>query len=290
MSDEGIEIDENSHSPGWEAVKANAYTEAVRRLDVKANAVTAGAHNFERDAAGMIDTQVKIPPRKPTVFGALAEALLTAGAIFVPEATAAAEILEAAKTFYEVVKPSVELVEEMRKEVEADRVDDLREKLREKMRSLADDMENSAVSAQQLAGKHVSDCLDRFIDANPRPLGHDERFYGALCDGIGITEQDAVDIRMSIYHSLMGPFKHDLSVVTASIHFFKDFDTDSERLKFLVEEVEPHTDVHEFLQLIGADVDFWMRWIGIYHKTGDVAFETILLKETPLGAFVQLPD
>ena len=160
MSEE-TEIEfETVDSPRWPEVKEGARRsgersspDPIRRCDLRSSVVPGrcrrpcqGRHH---EAAGQLPG-----------FGAIAEAVMAACVLLLPEATLAAEIAEAVKTAYEMVKPAAELVEKANQEVVANSVEEARNYLQELTKTYAEDVADKALPVKQAAQNAVGAALE----------------------------------------------------------------------------------------------------------------------------------
>jgi len=227
MSEE-TEIEfETVDSPRWPVVKEGAHGVARDHLQNRYDAVVAGAQLFRDDADGLVKDAITKPPGHLSGFGALAEAVMVACVLLLPEATLAAEIAEAVKTAYEMVKPAAELVEKANQEVVANSVEQARNYLQELTKAYAQDVTDKALPVKRAAQASVGAALDSHITQNPQPLKPgDDEFYRSLCDAIGIKEPDPDAIKLEVWNAVFPPFKKKVLVVAAQIHFFHEMDDD----------------------------------------------------------------
>jgi hypothetical protein len=147
---EATEIEfETVDSPRWPEVKEGAHGVARDRLQTRYDAVIQGAQWFRDDADALVKDAITKPPEHLSGFGALAEAVMAACVLLVPEAALAAEIAEAVKTAYETVKPAAELVEKANQEVVANSVEEARNYLQELTKTYAEDVADKAPKMSQ---------------------------------------------------------------------------------------------------------------------------------------------
>jgi hypothetical protein len=267
---EATEIEfETVDSPRWPEVKEGAHGVARDRLQTRYDAVIQGAQWFRDDADALVKDAITKPPEHLSGFGALAEAVMAACVLLVPEAALAAEIAEAVKTAYETVKPAAELVEKANQEVVANSVEEARNYLQELTKTYAEDVADKALPVKQAAQNAVGAALDSYITQNPQPLKPgDDEFYRSLCDAIGIKEPDLNAIKMEVWNEVFPPFKKKVLVVAAQIHFFHEMDNDVERLNFLMDEAEKGNDPDDLLSLIGADRSYWDPFLTVFRSEG----------------------
>jgi hypothetical protein len=271
MSD-GTEIEfETVDSPRWPQVKEGAHGVARDRLQTRYDAVIQGAQSFRDDADTLVKDVIRKPPGHLSGL-ALVEAVMPVCLLLVPEVGLAAEIAEAAKTAYETVKPSTELVEKANQQVEAASVEQATNYLQELTKTYAEDVADNALPVKQAAEDAVGVALDSYITGNPLPLKPgDDDFYRSLCDAIGIKEPDLQAIKMDVWNKVFPPFKAKVLVVAAQIHFFQEMDNDVERLNFLMDEGEKGNDPDALLSLIGGDRSYWDPFLTVFRSDGRTA-------------------
>jgi hypothetical protein len=264
------EIDfETVDSPRWPQVKEGAYGVARDRLQTRYDAVVQGAQWFRDDADTLIKEAIKKPPERLSGFGALAEAVIAACGVLVPEVGLAAEIVEAVKTSYEVIKPAQELVEKANAEIVANSIEEATNYLQELTKQYAEDVADKALPVKQAAVDAVGPALDSYITQNPQPFqpGSDQ-LHKSLCDGIGIKEPDIGTIKMDVWNTVFPQFKAKVLVISARIHFFKELGDDFERLDFLMDESEKGNDPDALLDAIGGDRGYWDTFLAVYRSDG----------------------
>jgi hypothetical protein len=267
---EGQEIEfESSDSPHWPQVKEGAHGVARDRLQTRYDAVIQGAQWFRDDADTLIKDAIKKPPGHLSGFGALAESLMAVCILVVPEVGLAAEILEAAKGAYETIKPAQELVEKAHEQAIANSVEAATGYLQELTKTYAEDVADKALPVKQAAENAVGAALDSYIQQNPQPLKPgDDSFYRSLCDGIGIREPDLATIKMEVWNKVFPPFKENVLVAAAQIHFFHEMDDDFERLNFLMDQAEKGTDPDALLVLMGGSREYWDPFLRVFRDQG----------------------
>jgi hypothetical protein len=269
-------------SENWKLVRLGAQIVANRRLQTRYDAVIAGAQWFRDDADALVKDVIRKPPEHLSGFGAITEAVMAACVLLVPEAGLAAEIAEAAKTAYETMKPAAEAVEKANQEVVANSVEEARDYLQKLTKTYAEDVEENAGPVKQAAENAVGAALDSYITQNPQPLKpDDDELCNSLCDAIGIKEPDLTAIKMEVWNEVFPPFKKQVLVAAAQIHFFHELDNDPERLNFLMDEAEKGDDPDDLLSLIGADRSYWDPFLTVFHSEGRPA--ALLALERHLG-------
>jgi len=178
--------------------------------------------------------------------------------IVLPELEVADDIVEAIKGAYEVAKASAELAEKANQEVVANSVEEATGYLQELTKKYAEDVEEKALAVEKTAEDAVGAALDSYIKQNPQPLNPgDDELCKNLCDAIGIKDPVPDAIENEVWDAVFPPFKKQVLVIAAQIHFFKEMDNDAERLNFLMDEAEKGNDPDDLLSLIGADRSYW---------------------------------
>jgi hypothetical protein len=266
-------------SEHWNFVRQGAQLEASRRLQTRYDAVIEGVQWFRKDANELVKNAIKKPPEHLSGFGAIVESVMAACLLLVPEVGLAAEIAEEVKkacekvkTAYEVVKPLAELAEKANQEVIVNSVEEATNYLQELTATYAEDVENEAGPVKQAAEKAVGAALDSYITQNPQPLKPgDDELCKSLCDAIGIKEPDLNAIKMEVWNEVFPPFKKQVAVIAAQIHFFQEMDTDPERLNFLMDEAEKGNDPDALLSLIGANQPYWDGFLTVFRSEGRLA-------------------
>jgi hypothetical protein len=260
---------ETSDSPRWPQVKEGAHGVARDRLQTRYDAVIQGAQWFRDDADTLVKEAIKKPPGNLSGFAALVESVMAVCTLIVPEVGLAAEILEAAKSAYEAIKPAQELVEKAHEQVIANSVEQATSYLQELTKQYAEDVADKALPVKQAAENAVGAALDSYIRQNPQPLKPgDDDFYRMLCDDIGIKEPDLNAIKMEVWNKVFPPFKEKVLVAAAQIHFFHEMDDDFERLNFLMDQAEKGNDPDALLDLIGGKRDYWDPFLAVYRSEG----------------------
>jgi hypothetical protein len=266
--DHEIEFESND-SPRWPQVKEGAHGVARDRLQTRYDAVVQGAQWFRDDADTLVKAAIKKPPGHLSGFAALAESVMAVCTLVVPEIGLAAEIVEAAKSAYETIKPAQELLEKAHEQVVANSVEAATDYLQELTKKYAEDVADKALPVKQAAENAVGTALDAYIQQNPQPLKPgDDSFYRVLCDGIGIIEPDLSAIKMEVWNKVFPPFKEKVLVAAAQIHFFHEMDDDFERLNFLMDQCEKGNDPDAFLGLIGGDRSYWDPFLRVFRDQG----------------------
>jgi hypothetical protein len=264
MSDE-IEIDGDTTTQHWQQVKTAAREVAMERLTVLTTSIQTGVRNFQRDAAELVREAIQAPPPKPVSgLEAFAEGLADVAITLIPEAKEAKAALETAKAIYDAVKSTADAVQASHEEIVAKSVDDAREK----MTKLADDFDSKAPAALQLALERLDASFDAWLKENPQPLADTHEFYAHVCDGIGLHDHDADDVRMQVWNSLFKPYKVKVLQVEATLHFLKELDSDLDRLKMLMDAADQGTDPAELVVYIGGDPVFWAPYLEAFKTDG----------------------
>ncbi len=73
---------------------------------------------------------------------------------------------------------------------------------------------------------------------------------------------------MEVWNKVFPPFKEQVLVAAAQIHFFHEMDDDFERLNFLMDEAENGNDPDGLLDLIGGKRDYWDQFLTVYRSQG----------------------
>ena len=268
---------ETVDSPRWPQVKEGAHGVARDRLQTRYDAVIQGAQWFRDDADTLVKDCIRKPPGHLSGFGALVEGVMAACVLLVPEVGLAAEILEAAKSAYETLKPAQELIEKAHEQVVANSVEQATNYLQELTKTFAEDVADKALPIKQAAENAVGPALDSFLRQNPQVFKPgDDEFYRTLCDGIGIKEPDLNAIKMEVWQKVFPPFKEKVLAASAQLHFFHELDNDLERLEFLIEQAEKGNNPDAFLDLVGGDRSYWDPYLAVYRSEGAFAAKTAL--------------
>jgi hypothetical protein len=270
---------ETTDSPNWPQVKEGAHGVARERIDVRYKGVIQGANDFTRSASQLVANCIKKPPESISIFGAIADVVLVAATLVVPEVGVAAEILETVKKSYEALKASSELVEKVNQMEKAESVESATAQLKGIADDMAEDVEHGAATMQELALDSVGAALESYVTQNPQVfrLG-DDAFYGELCDGIGITKSSLEDVSMAAWRQMFTPFREKVLQTAATLHFFKEMDDDPERLNFLMDQADEGNDPDALLDLIGGDRAYWDQFLSVYKSNGRDAANAALLK------------
>jgi flagellar hook-length control protein FliK len=197
--------------------------------------------------------------------------------VLVPEVGLAAEILETVKVSYETLKPAAELVKKANEQLVVTSVEQATDYLQELTKMYAEDVADNALQLKKNMVDAVEPALDSYVKENPQVFDPvNAALFKALCDGIGIKEPDPEEIKMEVWRKVFPPFKEQVLVVAAQIHFFRELDDDFERLDFLMEEAEKGNDPDALLSLIGGDRVYWDEFLKVYRSRGKEAAKTAL--------------
>ena len=269
MSEETETEFETVGSEHWNFVRLGAQQMASRRLQTRYDAVIAGAQLFRDDAGTVVRKVITKPPEHLSGFGVVAEAVMVACGMVLPEIGVAEAIVEALKGAHEVAKASDELVEKANQEVVANSVEEAKDYLTDLTNSYAEDVAKKALTVKKAAEDAVGAALDSCITQNPQPLKPgDDELYKSLCDAIGIKEPDKDLIPLEVRNATWPPFENAMLTVAAQIHFFHEMDNDLDRLNFLMDEAEKGNDPDALLSLIGADRSYWDSFLTVFHSDG----------------------
>jgi hypothetical protein len=252
--------------------------EAEGRLEVLTHAIVAGANSFRNDADKMVDTYIKEVPKQISGFGPVCEALIAAGEVIFPEAGLAHDIYLTAKTVKEMMKPGLDVIDKANEAVYPRSVEEAKIHLKQIAMDAAEEVENRAPRALKGGLETVRDSVRAYLHSQPQPLQHNEAFYRAMCDAIGVKDVDPDDARMKVWRQVMPAFQKELMRTKAGLHFFHELDSDGERLLFLIEQVEKGNDPDALLDHIGADREYWDRYLAIYRARGKEAAIAAILK------------
>jgi len=263
---------ESVGSENWKFVRLGAQQLASRRLQNRYDAVKQGAQRFRDQADTLVKDAIKKPPEHLSGFGVVADAVAAACGIVLPELEVADDIVEALKGAYEVAKASAELAEKANQEVVANSVEEATGYLQELTKKYAEDVEEKALAVEKTAEDAVGAALDSYIKQNPQPLNPgDDELCKNLCDAIGIKDPVPDAIENEVWDAVFPPFKKQVLVIAAQIHFFKEMDNDAERLNFLMDEAEKGNDPDDLLSLIGADRSYWDPFLSVFRSDGRLA-------------------
>src|SRR6516165_505186 len=159
MSEESEIEFETVGSEHWDLVRLGAQRLASRRLQTRYDAVIQGVRLFQDDADTLVKDAIRKPPEHLSGFGVVAEAVMVACGIVLPEIGVAEEIVEALKGAYEVAKASDELVEKANQEVVANSVEEATNYLQELTKKYAEDVTEKALPIKQAAENAVGAAL-----------------------------------------------------------------------------------------------------------------------------------
>ena len=272
MSDDNEIEFESDDSGNWAIVKAGATTLAQTNLQKRFNAAASAAEGFKSDAHRLLDEAITKPPGSLLSFGAIADLVVAACWIVLPEEGVIALVFEEAKQAWEAVKPSYELARKATEPFEANTVEAAKEHLSELYDMLAAEIASNALTITSSAQNKVGDALNEYVKQNPQvfPMiqDQDQAYYQTLCDAIGVTAPNVESLQDEIITKVMTTFRESVNWTVAHMHFMEMSD-DLERLNFLIDDIaEKGTDPDDFLKGIGGDVDYWDQFLSIYRSDG----------------------
>jgi len=273
MSDDNEIVFESVDSPNWAIVKEGATNLARYNLQQRYNAAVSAAEGFKSDAHQLLDQAITKPPGRLLNFGAIADLVVVACEIVLPEEGIIALVFDEAKQAWEEVKPSEELASKATEEFEANTVEEATKHLSELSDLLASEIVSNALTITNSAGTKVGDALDEYIKQNPQDFTtKDQAYYQTLCDAIGVTVPNVESLQDEIINKVMTTFRERVMWTAARIHFFVEMNDDAERLNFLIDDVaEKGTDPDDFVKGIGGDVAYWDQFLSVYRSDGKQA-------------------
>ena len=153
----------------------------------------------------------------------------------------------------------------------ANREQAVKDALRQKLADMASAADQSMQAAVDAGQSLIPGALNILFEVHPEykrvQYGADaSQWEGYLSDAIGIRDPQVADPSPHVQHRLWEAFRFEYETATAQLHFFNGMSTDRERLIFLVHDVEPKSNVHDFLVLVGADVTYWQERLDFYHE------------------------
>jgi hypothetical protein len=249
----------------WMLLKDGAEKVATQRLSDLHQLVTGTVNQFHRDATSQIDA----------IHGEAHEGL-------------GAELFKALHGVMMVCFPEEYIIEKMAAEVvkgardaalasigqsEAasaqGRLNQAKDELRRKLDELAAATDEAMRAAWYAGVAHLPAAVEAVFTAHPEYKNTEfgsnaSEWEGWLCDQIGVRDAFVANPSAHITEQLWQAFHHDFYRATARLHFY-EIDGDTERLLFLLRDIAPASDVHEFLGAIGADVPYWDRRVRMYH-------------------------
>src|SRR2546423_2324112 len=204
MSDDNEIEFESVDSQTWGGVKAQATTIAFRNLQGRYNAAVSAGIGFRKDAHEYLGEAIKKPPGSLLSFGPIADLVVVACGLVLPEVGVVALVFEEAKKALEVVKPSEELASKATEQFEANTVDDAIKHLDELCEMLEDDIVRNALTITDSASNKVADALEEYVKENPQDFTTlDDAYYQTLCDAIGVTKPNVDWIADQIINKVM---------------------------------------------------------------------------------------
>lgn len=266
MSDE-IEF-EDASSPKWPTVREGVARVASARVNRRYEAIVEGTGQFEKRAGTLVAEKIKKPPKKLPLFGFIVEQVLVIGKLVVPEAGLAAEIFELAEAAHSSLNADAELVKEANTERIEHTVEKATKALTEFAEHLGEDARKKAAAIQKNVDEHLGDALDKYINNNPRPLDEHDTFYHEFCDSLGLLDPDYDAIVRTTIESVWPQFEAKVNETADSIHFFTEMEDDVARLDYLIDMIEHGHDVEGFLADVGADKNYWDKWLAEYRAQG----------------------
>jgi hypothetical protein len=157
------------------------------------------------------------------------------------------------------------------------RLDKAKDELRRKLDDLAAATDEAMRAAWYAGVSHMPNAIDAVFTAHPEyktmEFGADaSQWEGWFCDQIGVRDAFSTNPSPHIIEQLWQSFHHDFYRATARLHFY-EMDNDVVRLLFLLRDIEPTTNVRDFLNSIGADVPYWERRVRMYHAAHGTEIE-----------------
>lgn len=262
--------------PHWDHVTGGLVEMASNNLHVMVQWMGAGGQAFRDDADTMIGEYIKEPPKSLGAFEAIADAVVGAVGVFIPVGHLAAEIYEAVKIVYDQAKLAKGVWDTAGEIQVARDVEGAKDQLRQLTKQFAEDFAMKSIAGYQASLSTLHAKVLEFLHTHPQPVPTDENWYAATCQamGLGATYED------SAHHfaiELMKPFRKAVMTQTATLHFFHELDDDVERLDFLIQQEQQGNQPEALLQLIGADVAYWKKYLDIYRAQGEEAAKQALL-------------
>lgn len=250
----------------WALLKDGTAKVAGQRLSDLHQIMTSTVSGFHRDATTQVES---IHGHSAEGLGSeLFKALHSVLMVCFPEEL----IIE--KAMAEVVKGARDAAMASINQSEAQsaqgRLDAAKDELRRRLDDLAAAFDESYFAAWRAAIAAVPHALDAYFAEHPE---HQTASFDAnaseweawLCDQIGIRDAGVANPSAQALASLWAAFHHEFYRTTAHLNFF-EMDNDTVRLLFLLRDVEPVSNVSEFLHAVGADVPYWERLVRLYHE------------------------
>jgi len=246
-------------------LKDGAEKTASQRLSDLHQVVTSTVNQFHRDATSQIES---IHGESHEGLGAeLFKALHSVMMVCFPEEyiieKMAAEVIKGARD------AALASIGQSEAASAQGRLDQAKDELRRKLDDLAAATDEAMRAAWHAGVASLPASLDAVFTAHPEYKNQDfgadaSQWEGWLSDQIGVRDAFVANPSAQIIEKLWQSFHHDFYQATARLHFF-DMDNDIVRLLFLLRDIEPASDVHEFLRVIGADVAYWDKRLRMYH-------------------------
>ena len=247
----------------WPILQEAVIEEADHRLHALKERITTTVGTFHNDAITQIEHEIHGPAENGMLDG-IFSGLLSVVVAAIPGEKLIEEVgKEAMKAFVEVFKKGAD--DYAKKTVEG-RVEEAKDEMRRRVDDLYAEISADGDLAVAAADAQLHLSLQHFITANPNyrhVRGDDvDDMKAAVCDHIGIHDEwPGAEFTAHLWST----FHHDFYRVTARLNFY-NIDNDILRLMFLLEKIEPTTNVGEFLRAINADVHYWEYRVGLYHS------------------------
>jgi hypothetical protein len=247
----------------WPLLAQAVTEEADNRLHNLNERIATAVGTFHNDATTQIEHEIR-GKTEGAMLDSLFSAVTAVLVVAIPETLIAEVGKEVIKGFVETFKKGAD---DYASKSASQRVDEAKDEMRRRVDDLYADTKSHADLAQAAAQDLIPSSLAQFIAANPqyRQTSSDQidSFKLAICDHLGVRDiWPGADITAALWTA----FHHDFYRVTARLNFF-GMDNDVERLVFLLEKIEPTTNVGQYLASVGGDVLYWERRVRLYHQT-----------------------
>jgi len=252
---------------GWVLLKDGAEKVGNQRLGDLHQIVTGTVNQFHRDATSQIEA---IHGESHEGLGAeLFKTLHSVMMVCFPEEyiieKMAAEVIKGARD------AALASVAQSESASAQGRLDQAKDELRRKLDDLAAATDAALQAAWYTGASHLPNAIEAVFTAHPEyktmDFGADASQWEAwLCDQIGVRDAHATNPSAHITEQLWQSFHHDYYRATARLHFY-EMDNDVVRLLFLLRDIEPTTNVRDFLNSICADIPYWERRVRMYHAS-----------------------
>ena len=247
----------------WQLLAQAVTEEADHRFHALRERITTSVGTFQSDAYAQIESQVK-GKTEGSLFDAAFSGVVNVLVAVIPGGALMDIGKEGIKAFIDEFKKGAADYANMSS---AGRLDEAKDEMRRRIGDLYMLISSNADLAVAAGHAALPQSLAQFVEHNPQyrhinandiPTVKDQ-----ICDWIGVRDEwPGAEITKTLWAS----FNHDLSRVVARVHFY-DMDSDGERLVFLIEKIEPTTDVGQFLEAIHADGPYWQKRVHKYHET-----------------------